>query len=171
MNKITHWLYGEKEYKVLVEKETKCNHCIHREVCDYKKEKRCSNYTFGRSDDSGCFTCSNHYARHDEKQPILCFHCNFFKKIDIDEYIFKDWNRLQYEVAYLPALKYNINLNGWIEVKLKDGKPFLTFDIDTDNLDYDAVTSFIMDNIGEIIYHSEKDDDSTYIFLDFIKTI
>lgn len=79
MPTIKHWLYGEKKYEVLVEQETECHKCFHKEVCNYDREKRCSNYEFGRSDYSGCPSCLKNYARHDKEQPILCFHCKNFK--------------------------------------------------------------------------------------------
>lgn len=79
MPKIKHWLYGEREYKVLVEKESECHKCFHREVCNKSMDKRCSNYEMSRSDGLGCFTCINNHARNDNKQPIPCFHCKNFK--------------------------------------------------------------------------------------------
>lgn len=81
MPKIKHWLYGEKEYEVLVEKESECHKCFHKEVCDRKMSRRCSNYIFSTSeyDTYSCFSCLNRHAREDKKQPIPCFHCKNFK--------------------------------------------------------------------------------------------
>jgi len=81
MPKIKHWLYGEKEYKVVVEKESECSKCFHREVCDIDMNKRCSNYIFGTSqyELSTCFSCLNRHAKYDKKQPIPCFYCKNFK--------------------------------------------------------------------------------------------
>jgi len=81
MTKINHWLYGVKEYTILIEKETECHKCVHEEVCEKYMDERCSNYTFGTSqyDITTCFSCSNRYTRFDKKQPIPCFHCKNFK--------------------------------------------------------------------------------------------
>lgn len=73
-----HWLYSV-ELKVDIEEETKCGDCIHYKVCSHAMEERCSNYRFGRSDETHCQSCTNHYARFD-KDKVPCFHCGDFLK-------------------------------------------------------------------------------------------
>lgn len=71
----------------------KDHECFHVEVCSRDREKRCINYIFGRSDEKGCFSCLNNYARWDKKQPILCFHCeNFIDKDKISAELKKSLN-------------------------------------------------------------------------------
>ena len=77
----THWLYGmgpdkRLDFKVEVDKETKCATCFHREVCSCDMEKRCSNYKFGDSRYKGCEGCINHFTRYD-KDSVPCFHCRW----------------------------------------------------------------------------------------------
>lgn len=88
---VHHWLYGDKEYKVLVKEDTKCNLCIHREVCNHDTSKRCSNYTFSCSGVTGCESCILHFAKYDTKQPIPCFHCKWFEPImKIDKKLYSE---------------------------------------------------------------------------------
>lgn len=93
---VKHWLYKELSFPSGdLEKETNCGECIHCPVCDHDKTKRCENFRFGRSDETGCNSCSNHYARYDRRQPIPCFSCQYFqtgkpkvpKKDDMEDHI------------------------------------------------------------------------------------
>ena len=168
METINHWLYGDKEFKLLVKKEVRCNYCIHREVCYGDKEKRCINYQMSTSQYSGCCGCINRFTRDDEKQPIPCFHCNWFKKITINKYIFKDFDE-KYEKAYLPAHEYKKELPGWIEVTLKENEIFITDCIS--DINYDDVILFIKDNCGKFIFHLEEDEETPAVYLDFLKVI
>ena len=77
---VQHWLYGEIKYNVLVEKDTLCKKCIHNEVCDHNMDKRCSNFRWGDSTYNGCGGCEHRFPKYDQRQPIPCFHCKWFKE-------------------------------------------------------------------------------------------
>lgn len=70
--------------KFKIKNETDCRTCIHKGVCSHKKEDRCANFLFGRSDETGCNRCTNHYARFGDNQP--CFRCFHYRKT------YEDWD-------------------------------------------------------------------------------
>lgn len=79
----THWLYGlgpnkEIKFNIEIDEETKCIHCTHNEVCDRDVSKRCSNFWWGTSAETGCMSCTHRFTRWD-KEKIPCFHCKWFK--------------------------------------------------------------------------------------------
>lgn len=81
----THWLHGsgpnnEIKFNKEVDTETNCFSCLHKKVCSYAFDKRCSNFEFGNSDGIQnnpliCHNCIHKYTRFDNRQPITCFHC------------------------------------------------------------------------------------------------
>jgi hypothetical protein len=76
--KVKHWLHENCEYNELVDKETICADCLHSKVCDRDVNKRCANFWFGDSSKLGCDSCTHHFSRFDERQPIPCFYCADF---------------------------------------------------------------------------------------------
>ena len=84
----THWLYGsgpnhEIKFKKEIDKETKCQTCVHRMVCNYDMSKRCINYEFGTSQERSeiCASCLHRFTRFDKDETkIPCFCCKDFLK-------------------------------------------------------------------------------------------
>jgi hypothetical protein len=80
----THWLFGqgpnrEVKFKKEIDKETLCGLCIHNEVCDHDKHKRCTNFEFGDSRGHQCDNCHHKFTRFDRDHAIPCFTCKWFE--------------------------------------------------------------------------------------------
>jgi len=78
-----HWLFGRGPDKVLefkepVRVETNCQACAHNKVCGHVMDKRCVNYEFGSSSNTGCGSCHHMYTRWDPKDRVPCFNCKDF---------------------------------------------------------------------------------------------
>ena len=63
------------KFKVPTEKNTECDKCIHRIMCNPYKDKFCLNYVF-EIFERGCFGCLH---RKDRKERP-CFVCKHFKE-------------------------------------------------------------------------------------------
>ena len=79
----THWLHGRGpdnivKLNVVVETETQCMTCAHKNVCNFAMPKRCVNFESGGSSNypNTCDSCIKKYTRYDNKDPIPCFKCN-----------------------------------------------------------------------------------------------
>lgn len=77
--KISHWLYGECEFNVIVKKETSCSKCLHHKICKLDFSNFCVNYIFGTSEFECCQSCLHRFTRYD-RNSIPCFRCNNFRK-------------------------------------------------------------------------------------------
>ena len=82
MKTIKHWLHGECKFEELVDKETDCSTCIHIRVCKFDVSDFCINHIFSCSakDMARCETCIHKFTRYDNRQPIPCFKCKFYKE-------------------------------------------------------------------------------------------
>lgn len=96
MPSVTHWLHGDCEFVVLVERETRCRWCLHSFICNHDMPFLCTNFSsFGCSGDpKTCDVCHHRYTRWATKQPIPCFHCKFFESRENVPMAKKPWREV-----------------------------------------------------------------------------